>query len=145
MAKRMKFRQSAVMLFILVGAAFFLAAPDKEKPEKITVGGIIWNTYNQAFDVQILLSSSLADEVARNGDYVLTQTRHFDGDGDFLGSLGPQQDTIVLNGTGEERGREMVPAEPVRLNYDSSSSVGSTELVEITVQIPDASGKARSP
>jgi len=137
-------RWSRFLVYMLAGAALFFvfAAPDKEKPEKITVGAITWTTPSSVFDVGAFADASLVERAERGGFLLVTTLEVRDAVGAVVGSLGPQRDAVrALSSTVNSAGMVELAHPLIAWDRNGGTFTGTVAVSASTTMV-DAKGKA---
>ena len=131
--------------YLLLGAIpfFIFAAPDKEKPEKITVGGITWNKFSMHYDVGVLADASLAGHAQRNGYVLVTTLEVMNSSGAVLVNLGPQRDPVQIRASSTGRGSDMVELVHPLVPWDRNGG-SVTGSVDVLAAVTMVDGKGRT-
>ncbi len=133
-------RHLFVMVVVLVAGAFFLAAPDNTKPEKIIVGITNWNNTSQSFDVDLLATASLADDAEREGYVLVTTLTLSDRDGNLVETIGPQEDQAEKGERAADESRGLVPLEPLHFFWERGEVSGWVR-VDVTGELQTPSSE----
>ena len=131
--------------YLLLGAIpfFIFAAPDKEKPEKITVGQIGWSPSSMHFDVGVFADASLGGRAQRNGYVLVTTLEVMNSSGALLASLGPQRDPVQIRASSTGSGSDMVELVHPLVPWDRNGG-SVTGSVDVLAAVAMVDGKGRT-
>jgi hypothetical protein len=118
-----------------------LYAPQREKPEKLSIDGLTWNSTAQGFLVELSALFGIATAGEGAGFSLSTLVVIFDLDGNPIVVLGPQVDPVVSRDGTTGDGEHFVSLVPQFVPCGSCAEIDDQVLVTFVTEVLNPDGE----
>jgi hypothetical protein len=130
-----------VATLVVVVAVPPLYAPQRDKPEKISIDNVTWNSQAQGFLVELSALFGIATAGENAGFSLSTLAMIFDLDGNQIDVLGPQVDPVISRDGTPGDGEHFVSLVPPFVPCGRCAEINDEVLVTFVTDVLNPAGE----